>query len=330
MECTGRGNSSQAGAAGGEISCHPRPGLRRWRWLLRRRPHRNTGFFSLGSSISILLIGGKALVGEIFVRRGEPQPERTFWIYRNRPLSKMHMIVFFGGLFIAVPGIASGDWIGGLLNVNTATAEMYVKASAAGGAVGGWWWLWLKFLTSENGSRIFHRDRAMPSSTGVGSILNQFPGPVTLYPSRRKWLLVLAGCVLFVVAGLWMVQREAPVGWLGVIFFGMGAIVSTAVLLLRVNALTLDGAGFEINSIRPFRLFWQDAKNFEAITLSPGSWMVGIKVVNPSDRSIFKLNRAISGCDDAIPDTYGLSAYDLTALMTQWRERATATPQRIT
>ena len=167
----------------------------------------------------------------------------------------------------------------------------------------------------------------MPSSAEVGSILNQFPGPVTLYPSRRKWLLVLAGCVLFVVAGLWMVQREAPVGWLSVIFFGMGAIVSTVVLLLRVNALTLDAAGFEINSIRPFRLSWQDAKNFDAITSSPGSWMVGFKVVNPS--SIFKLNRAISGCDAAVPDTYGLSAYDLAALMTQWRERAAATPQRI-
>ena len=52
----------------------------------------------------------------------------------------------------------------------------------------------------------------------------------------------------------------------------------------------------------------------------------------PALRSVvaFKLNRAISGFDGGISDTYGLSAYDLAALMTQWRERATATPQRIT
>ena len=41
----------------------------------------------------------------------------------------------------------------------------------------------------------------MDSDT-CNEILARFPGPVTLYPSRRKWLLLMAGCLLFAVGGI--------------------------------------------------------------------------------------------------------------------------------
>ena len=35
------------------------------------------------------------------------------------------------------------------------------------------------------------------ASITASEILSRFPGMVTLYPSRRKWLLILAGSLVF-------------------------------------------------------------------------------------------------------------------------------------
>jgi hypothetical protein len=59
----------------------------------------------------------------------------------------------------------------------------------------------------------------MLSDTHIGSILTRFPGPVTLYPSPRKWLLMLAGTVLFTAGGIEMIREDVAGGWFVVIFF---------------------------------------------------------------------------------------------------------------
>ncbi len=46
----------------------------------------------------------------------------------------------------------------------------------------------------------------MASRPDTSEILSRFPGPVTLYPSRKKWLLVCAGGALFAIGGVWMVR----------------------------------------------------------------------------------------------------------------------------
>jgi hypothetical protein len=143
------------------------------------------------------------------------------------------------------------------------------------------------------------------SDTEISAILTRFPGPVTL--------------------GLEMVREEATGGWLVIIFFGTGEVVSAAVLLLRLNALTLDRSGFEMKSLfRPIRVAWQDAMDFAAIAIPPsGIKMVGFKAASLKDRAASKLVRAVSGVDGTLPDTYGFSADELASLMTQWRDRST-------
>jgi hypothetical protein len=85
----------------------------------------------------------------------------------------------------------------------------------------------------------------MASDATYNEILARFPGPVTLYPSRRKWLLVMAGCLLFAVAGIGEAYNGDAKGWLGVVFFGLGAIVPGLMLLHGAASLTLDADGFE-------------------------------------------------------------------------------------
>jgi len=71
----------------------------------------------------------------------------------------------------------------------------------------------------------------MLSSPAAPELLSRFPGPVTLHPLRKKWLLVLAGCALFAIGGYWMVRGNEGMGWLVLIFFGLGALIAAAMML---------------------------------------------------------------------------------------------------
>ena len=164
----------------------------------------------------------------------------------------------------------------------------------------------------------------MPSPTDASTILSRFPGPVTLYPSRKKWLLVLAGSALFAVGGFWMIKTGDGRGWLVLIFFGLTAAVAAAVMLPGAGALALDRDGFEAtNLFRRHRTLWRDATGFQAarIPLARQRWVV-YDDVTQNKKSIAKFNVGIVGRNAALPDTYGLSADDLAQLMAQWSGRA--------
>ena len=160
----------------------------------------------------------------------------------------------------------------------------------------------------------------------VDLILSRFPGPVTLYPSRIKWLLVLLGCGLFTVAGLWIVSQGTPSGWFPLGFFGSGSVVAALMLLPGAGALTLDGDGFRVTSLfRSGSSRWQDVTGFESVSLPRSSQrLVGYDNINMAGWKLAKLNVAITGRNCALSDTYGLSADDLAWLMTLWRDRAVA------
>jgi hypothetical protein len=166
----------------------------------------------------------------------------------------------------------------------------------------------------------------MPSATDDAAILSRFPGPVTLYPSRKKWLLVFAGSALFAVGGFWMIRQGNAMGWAVLIFFGLAAVVGAAAMLPGAGGLTLDREGFETtNLFRRHRTRWQDATGFQAARIPPAhqKWVV-YDDVNVSTKRIAKFNVGIVGRNGALPDTYGLSADNLAQLMAQWRERALA------
>jgi hypothetical protein len=166
----------------------------------------------------------------------------------------------------------------------------------------------------------------MASDTTRNEILARFPGPVTLYPSRRRWLLIMAGCSLFAV-GIWVTGKGDWTSWLAVAFFAIGAIMSGIMMLHGAAALTLDAQGFEmINLYRANRWQWQDASGFEAETL-PRSWQKFVAFDNAKmqNSTWTRINHALfSKHNAALGDNYGLSAVDLAKLMTRWRDLAIA------
>jgi hypothetical protein len=158
----------------------------------------------------------------------------------------------------------------------------------------------------------------------LDAILARFPGPVTLYPSRRKWAIIFVVGGLAAAGGVWMVETEHPWGWFVLIFFLIGTITAGAALLPGAGRLTLESGGFEIKNLyRRRRIRWQDVTGFEAAVIPPSARkFVLYDELKAKDRVISKFNTAIAGRNAALPDTYGFSADDLADLITRWRERA--------
>ena len=168
----------------------------------------------------------------------------------------------------------------------------------------------------------------MQSQGKIVEILARFPGPVTLYPSRRKWIRILLLSATFVAVGLWMISHDNAYGWAGLVFFGLGMVVAIIALLPGAGKLKLDRDGFEItNLFRHQSLRWQDTTGFEAAIIPPSSLeMVVFDDANAKGKTLASLSLGLVGHNAGLPDTFGLQAKDLASLMAQWREYAI--PQR--
>jgi len=113
-------------------------------------------------------------------------------------------------------------------------------------------------------------------------------------------------------------------GWPGVIFFGLGALIALGAMLPGSCALRLDRDGFEASSLfRRSRARWRDVSRFEGVRIPPANFkMVAFDDTNQQSGRMAAANVAVCGHNSGLPDTYGFSPDDLASLMTQWRARA--------
>lgn len=164
-------------------------------------------------------------------------------------------------------------------------------------------------------------------SPQLAALLSRYPGPVTLYPSRAKWLASLAGFALLAAAlawGGWTGSSGTWESWGVVGVLVLLAAFSGLMLLPGAAELTLDANGFDVaNYFSRHRTSWTSASAFEL----RGSRLLGAQLVYyddaaTKDQPLAELGRAMTGRDAALPDSYGLSAADLARLMTRWRELA--------
>ena len=164
----------------------------------------------------------------------------------------------------------------------------------------------------------------MASAKDIGTVLAAFPGPVTLYRSTTKWVILLLAGIAFTGGGIAMIQSHEKGGWLVAIFFGFGTLVSLVALLPGGSYVKLDRDGFEISSLyRRSRVLWKSATGFEVRTVPPSSKaMVVFDDAEAKRKALAALNVTLVGHNSALPDTYGFEAADLATLMAQWRERA--------
>src|SRR5262249_9636724 len=151
----------------------------------------------------------------------------------------------------------------------------------------------------------------------------------------------------FVIGGIGLIHRggyhSVPIGWLSVIFFGIGVLISILMLIPGLNALVLSPEGFTLRWIgrvrSPWKTKWQDVSDFSVMELKPGllppplvhrldmkfagiSFTPRIRDMVPQPK-LAKMdhNRKKYGCDGMLPDTFGMSAEELVTLLQEWKRK---------
>jgi hypothetical protein len=166
--------------------------------------------------------------------------------------------------------------------------------------------------------------RSSPVNDGPVSAEGSTDDERILSASRTKWLAILLICAAYVAMGLLILPKQPSVAW-AIAFFGLCGLSAFVTLLPGSTYLRLTREGYEQRALfRTWKQSWQQIERFQAYR-KPTSWRryVGI-IYDPSykgRRRARRLNRSLAGVDDALPNTYGLSADELANLMNEWLNR---------
>ena len=156
---------------------------------------------------------------------------------------------------------------------------------------------------------------------------------LTLYPSRRKSILRLAGTASFVALGVVVLAKQdnSTAMWFCVSFFAICVLIFFVFLLPGSASLTLNMNCFRIKTLYFVRKSkWQNVTNIHAAS-EPIS---GLQLVRYNDTQwngwkLAKWETSRLGYNAALPDTYGMSADDLAELINRWRDRALRTSSQL-
>jgi hypothetical protein len=158
----------------------------------------------------------------------------------------------------------------------------------------------------------------------VKMLSQNFPGPITLVPSRRKRWNLIIGAGFFTILGILISFRGGVVGMLTTAFFGVCTVTGVITLLPGASSLRLDENGFDVTRFFRMQTFrWSEVSDFGVWTFK-GNGFVVFKAAKSRLNILEKINAALAGGRNGyLPDTYGLAAEDLVQLMTIWRNLAT-------
>jgi hypothetical protein len=165
-------------------------------------------------------------------------------------------------------------------------------------------------------------------------LIANFPGPVTLTPSRVKWSLMLLASGLMVTGSVWVTwlslsssNPDASIaltfGIVGTVFFGVGGIVGILALQPGACSLNLNEAGFEVTNLYWTRaFFWEQVSDFATFSGRATQWVV-FRSVKPYLGFWEKIGADFAGGrNGGLPDTYGFSAAELAHILSTWQRLA--------
>lgn len=145
--------------------------------------------------------------------------------------------------------------------------------------------------------------------------------------------MYLFGCLVFVIIGALQISRHdhSAIGWLCVLFFGLGAGVFAIQFIPSASYLRIQSEGFMFCSL--FRkspmIPWQEVSSFRVASVPPsGHRMVVFDRHTASNRGLRQINRHLVDATDGLPDSYGLRPEELANLLNIWRSEHGSTHER--
>lgn len=148
---------------------------------------------------------------------------------------------------------------------------------------------------------------------------------LTLYPSRKKWGLVLFGSLVFCAMTPFSLEKRPFVGWFGLALFGFCAVISLLFLLFpSISCLQLSADGFSVRSLfRRHFTRWRDVSNFGVADISMNPMVVYNYAPTYTGHKLGRMVAVdLSGWEAALPDTYGMDAQALADLLSEWKRRS--------
>ncbi|MBL8838468.1 MAG: hypothetical protein JNL66_19610 [Alphaproteobacteria bacterium] len=146
---------------------------------------------------------------------------------------------------------------------------------------------------------------------------------IVLRPSNAKWLLMLAASVVFTAIGAAMIREGQGAGWFVAGFFGLCALAAVIVLLPGSSYLKIRRDGFVFGTMfRRHHLPWTAVGPFgiSQVGMQP---MVVFDILDPARLPrAARLNMGVAGANAGLPDTYGMKAGELAAILNAARDRA--------
>ena len=146
---------------------------------------------------------------------------------------------------------------------------------------------------------------------------------VVLYPSRRRFFAYLLICAAFTAIGIRMIASGDAMGWLVAIVFGAGCVIFAVSMLPGASYLELTDDGFLVCSLfRSHSTSWKAISEFRVGDIAPGRKSVVFDLADGAPASLLRsVNRALAGCEGALPDNYGMKPEALAALMNERLDR---------
>ena len=148
--------------------------------------------------------------------------------------------------------------------------------------------------------------------------------PRVLRSSRLRSMALATGFLFFSTVGLLMVKAHASGGWL-VLIFGLVGFPVFVITLIRPNRLELSAEGMTTVTLgRRWSVDWARCGEFRRWKdqFQLGSpWMIIFDCSAPGVEGHFLELAAVAftGANAALPETYGMPAAELAALLNRYR-----------
>jgi hypothetical protein len=146
---------------------------------------------------------------------------------------------------------------------------------------------------------------------------------IVLRPSRARWLAAFAGCLVFTAIGVMLVRDGAAVGWAVVAVCGLAALACAIVLLPGSAYLKVRRDGFVFGTLfRRWHMPWTATGPFSVARVGRDEIVV-FDIIDPAQMPRMPgLPSTPAGANAGLPDTYGLSAGELAAVLNAARDKS--------
>jgi hypothetical protein len=150
-------------------------------------------------------------------------------------------------------------------------------------------------------------------------------GELVLQAERRPLIWPLVGSLAFVVIGAWMVGTGSALGWVVIVFFGVGLVVFPLAMLPGSASLRIGRDGYVVRwMFRDRAESWEHIKIFvpsRLPSITP-QWRVGflyhewyVPRGGRAGRGGLAASTSLSGLHGRLPNNFGLSAQELADLL---------------